>query len=449
MVSRHDRLVSNCFFLIGTIVLTRACRILALSGGPQEGTYFVQPQHMVVNLIQNIDDEDLASTDHIKDRPLSEPTTMSYYIQRIRLAELCREAVDLIPMSHHASLTVNYRAVIALDKRFEAFLEELPLFLRNDEESIRKSEQLIAMRPHMRTQRQALSMLTNIKRCKLHHPFLIRGILHESYSYSRNAALKSARAVLEDSRQVEANSRSIHPCDSHAFRANIVYYTFMATIILVMDLCFSRKSSVVGDNIHGGTDNDDEETLVTKAEVMAACRSLRQDHSTTGVGGMYLASLMDALRRFKVKLRTESVRSVNSGRAAEPRDYTATACRWPSVTLAGPSDGITSNSLQQLRSLPVPPRPFPGWPVTRYTDPNSISGDASVPSMNNAGFMDITNVQPPPLNEPNSPSSIPLAGFKTPLADFDDIWNDYVELGSKLDGSHWDNLFSSLGLDMA
>lgn len=407
---------------------------------------------MVVNLIRNVDDEDLASADQIRDRPRSEPTSMSYYIQRIKLAELCREAADMIPMSHHVSASINYGAVVALDKRFEAFLAGLPVFLRNDEESIRQSVETIATRPHMRTQRQALFMTTNAKRCKLHQPFLIRGLVHEEYSYSRMASLKSARAVLEESRLAEANARGIHPCESHAFRPYFIYYTFMATIVLVMELCFARKSSLVGDQIHDGAELDDEETLVTKAEVMAACRSLRQDHSTTGIGAMYLASLMDVLRRFKVKLRPEPVRSVDSGPAAEPRNnHTAAARRLQSETLAGPSYGFErpSSSSQQLLSLPAPPRPIPEWTTTSYTNPNTIGGAASSsPLMDHAGFMDMANVQPRSLNQPVTPSSIPSAGFKTSLADFDDIWNDYVELGPNLNGLQWDNLFSSLEMDI-
>jgi hypothetical protein len=406
---------------------------------------------MVVNLIRNVDDEDLDSADQIRDRPRSEPTSMSYYIQRIRLAELCREAADLIPMSHHVSASVDYGAVVALDMRFEAFLAGLPVFLRNDEESIRQSVETMATRPHMKTQRQALFMTTNAKRCKLHQPFLIRGLVHESYSYSRNASLKSARAVLEESRLGEANARGIDPCESHAFRPYFIYYTFMATIVLVMELCVTRKSSLVGDQIHEGAELDDEETLVTKAEVMAACRSLRQDHSTTGIGAMYLASLMDVLRRFKVKLRSEPVRSVDSGLAAEPRNnHTATARRLQSETLAGPSYGFEtpSNSSQQLLPLPGPPRPTPEWTTTGHTNPNTIGGAASSPLMDNAGFMDMANVQSRSLNQPVTPSSIPSAGFKTSLADFDDIWNDYVELGPSLDGLQWDNLFSSLEMDI-
>ena len=239
----------------------------------------------------------------------------------------------------------------------------------------------------------------------------------------------------------------------HAFRPYIIYYTFMATIFLVMDLCFTRKSSLMGDQINDGAELDDEEPLVTKAEVMAACRSLRQDHSTTGIGAMYLASLMDVLRRFKVKLRSEAVRSVDSGPAAEPRHHnTATARRLQSETLAGTSYGFEtpSNSSQQLRSLPVPPRPVPEWTMTSYTNPNSIGGAASSssPLMDTAGFMDMANVQPRSLNQPVTPSSIPPAGFKPSLADFEDIWNDYVELGPNLNGLQWDSLFSSLEMDI-
>jgi hypothetical protein len=52
--------------------------LIALSGGPQEGTYLVQPRHIRVNKPRNVHDEDLSREDAATiDRPLSEPTIVS------------------------------------------------------------------------------------------------------------------------------------------------------------------------------------------------------------------------------------------------------------------------------------------------------------------------------------------------------------------------------------
>jgi hypothetical protein len=102
---------------------------------------------MAVNIPRNIDDKDLIYTNPPINRPLSEPTAMSYNIQRIKLADLCREVIDLIPISVCDTSIVDYQQVIALDQRFDAFLQELPIFLRNDEQSIQQSEQVVARYP--------------------------------------------------------------------------------------------------------------------------------------------------------------------------------------------------------------------------------------------------------------------------------------------------------------
>lgn len=80
---------------------------------------------MAVNIPRNIDDGDLVHTDPPINRPLSEPAAMSYNIHRIKLANLCREVVDLVPISVCDSSTIDYQQVIALDQRYDAFLKEL------------------------------------------------------------------------------------------------------------------------------------------------------------------------------------------------------------------------------------------------------------------------------------------------------------------------------------
>jgi hypothetical protein len=53
--------------------------LIALSGGPQEGTYLVQPRHIRANKPRNVHDEDLSREDAATiDRPLSEPTIVSH-----------------------------------------------------------------------------------------------------------------------------------------------------------------------------------------------------------------------------------------------------------------------------------------------------------------------------------------------------------------------------------
>lgn len=52
--------------------------ILALCGGPQEGTYAITPKQMHVNIPRNIKDDDLRTCSATCSRPVIELTSMSY-----------------------------------------------------------------------------------------------------------------------------------------------------------------------------------------------------------------------------------------------------------------------------------------------------------------------------------------------------------------------------------
>ena len=405
---------------------------------------------MVVDIPRNVDDKDLIYTNPPMNRPLSEPTTMSYDIQRLKLADLCRKVVDLMPVSVSDSSTVDYEGVIALDQRFEGFLQQLPVFLRNDEQSIQQSEPIMARYPQMRLQRQLLSMLANTKRCKMHQPFLIRGSVDARYSYSRTMSLKSARGVLEEKRRTDPLHTNSLPAHRYKLIGYTMYHTFMATIVLVMDLCFNRKSCL-NDTDSNSLDNDDEETRVTKAEVMEACRSLHQDQSASGLGAAYLASLMDVLRKYKVKLRSPDPGHVRNNTTIQPSNVTTISHMRPSLRAQPPSYMFANSTacLTQVTSMSVPPTP----PLSRRVmDSSNINTNTGIANTDPGSDFD--------LNLRSCSNSLPLsnqgiAGSTTPVelldcfADFDDIWNDYVELGPNLDTTHWDNLFSDLGPGMA
>lgn len=92
--------------------------------GPQEGIYTIQPRHMRVNKPRNIHDGDLEREGPSFERPLSEPTPMSYFIQRIKLAEICRDVTDVMPLGSFAEGT-SYQSIVALDAKFQAYFNEL------------------------------------------------------------------------------------------------------------------------------------------------------------------------------------------------------------------------------------------------------------------------------------------------------------------------------------
>ncbi|OAP58957.1 hypothetical protein AYL99_06254 [Fonsecaea erecta] len=347
--------------------------LLSLSGGPQEGTYLIQPRHMRVNMPRNVDDEDLYQENPPVDKPLSEPTIMSYYIQRIKLADICRSVVDVMPLSSLDLGTVDYQDVIRLDAKFESFFQELPPFFKVDEYHIRESESVMRRYPHIQIQRFALSMIGQTRRCKLHQPFLIRRAVQRHYDYSREISLKSARAVIrmKTLSELAATGDFMAAITKHT---GVVYHIFMATIVLVMDLCFNEAA-------------EGEDDAARKAEVVEACRMLEEAKSQSRMAHEFLESLMDVLRKHKVRLH-----------APHPPTALDPAVEPPS-------------SQQPLLQLPqIPLEPVAQHPPESY---------------NNAW---------PPSEDIGQHY----------LSGFDEIWKEYVELGPKMGMPGWDSLFSDL-----
>lgn len=86
----------------------------------------------------NIDDNaiELCGSDHVP--ALSVPTSMSYAIQRLKLAYVCREIVDETAVEHFQGLEVNYEKILELDRKLHQAYKELPDFFRLDATSRRR-----------------------------------------------------------------------------------------------------------------------------------------------------------------------------------------------------------------------------------------------------------------------------------------------------------------------
>lgn len=82
--------------LIGIQDLLSYSRLYAFSDCPQEGPYLIQPRLMRVDYPAHLDDITITKgTYELREASVSVPTPMSFFNCRIKLAELCRETVDL------------------------------------------------------------------------------------------------------------------------------------------------------------------------------------------------------------------------------------------------------------------------------------------------------------------------------------------------------------------
>lgn len=83
------------------------------------------------------------------------------------------------------------------------------------------------------------------------------------------------------------------------------------------------------------------------------------------------------------------------------------------------------------------------------SDNNINTGTVNTDSLSNVNLNLRSYADGLPPSDHGTAGSTAPADPQGYLADFDDIWNDYVELGPNLDMPHWDSLFSDLGPGMA
>lgn len=264
--------------------LTATDWMLSLAGGSQEGTYTAHPQQMRVRLPRNIDDEVLDQGNTTEDLPLTSPTPMCYPLQRIRLAEIMRSVVDTLRFGLSDPTEYDYLQILAIDKRIEHFLEDLPVFLKLDEDSIRRSQYTLQQYPYFGMQRYIINVGAQTVRCKLHQPFLARGTGHQ-YPKSVEKCLNSAMEVININKAIRRESIAYLP--EQVKKVGMLHHMFLATVVLVMDLCFNRIN-----------DTSDPRAV----DVMTAIKMLEEVKDHSAAAQKFLDTLMDALKKHQVRL---------------------------------------------------------------------------------------------------------------------------------------------------
>ncbi|KAJ5499999.1 hypothetical protein N7453_009050 [Penicillium expansum] len=164
--------------------------------GPQKGTYSIDPRHMMTNKPCNANDEDIVDGMVGVGKPLSHPTSMSYYLQRIRLGEFCREIADCAPFGMSESEGPDYEHTKQIDGKICEFAGSLP---------------------------------------SLHFAYLSRASKDPTYDYSRKACLEAARMVIQTERQL---SVEVIPFVAARLRIpGLLHCVCVAIIVLLIDFC--------------------------------------------------------------------------------------------------------------------------------------------------------------------------------------------------------------------
>ncbi|KEF55141.1 uncharacterized protein A1O9_08794 [Exophiala aquamarina CBS 119918] len=216
-------------------------RLLTRYSGPAAGAYTVHVSHMAVKKPQNIDDHDLLDDQIVRDKPSSVPSVMSYSLQRIRLAEICRNAVD------HASLWspelrgANYSNIVFIDTELTVFSNALPWFFAIDDEGSGRLSQLdFQQQTTIKVQRYLINTTLHTQRCILHLPYFAQSLETNVYAYSREVCLDAARSVVQAELLIE---RDMLPFTNLRLKLSAsLYGLFIANIIFFLEACLHKAS---------------------------------------------------------------------------------------------------------------------------------------------------------------------------------------------------------------
>ncbi|CEJ61465.1 hypothetical protein PMG11_09998 [Penicillium brasilianum] len=251
--------------------------LMGFLSGPQEWTYTIHPQHMNVRRPLNREDDIIGIDTGL---PLMMPTCMSYTLQRLRLAEVCREIVDAAAPYHLEGKELPYETLLDLDRKLQQAYSELPSFFRFDQSSRRQFATLYLKRPELAWQRAFIQQGYHSRLCRLHRQYFIRGARDPRYSYSHVVSLQSARKVLEVKRIMDEEA-PLFTVNSSFFWA-VTHHVFMAAVILLIDVCFNW---------------DDILASKRKEEVLDACRLLSRAQQCSSVAREGINAMMCILRK--------------------------------------------------------------------------------------------------------------------------------------------------------
>ena len=253
-------------------------RLLGYLSGPQECTYLINPAHMNVQEPANMDDTMTREDGDHYSLPISTPTNMSYALQRLKLAVVCREIVDATSREHLQGQELSYNKILELDRKLRQAYSEFPDFFRFDPVSRRKS--LYQERPAIAWQRCLLHQGFHSRLCRLHRQYLIRGARDPTYSYSHVVCLQSARKVLEIKRIMDDDTPTFMPPSSVVW--SVMHHVFMAAVILLMDVCFNWDD-ILADK--------------RKEEVLDACHMLSKAQQSSSVVREGIDAMMGVLQK--------------------------------------------------------------------------------------------------------------------------------------------------------
>ncbi|KAL4883171.1 hypothetical protein BJY04DRAFT_216470 [Aspergillus karnatakaensis] len=301
---------------------------LAFLSGPQEWTYLINPTFVHTKRPSNIDD---AMVESATAQPRTTPTSMSFFLERLNLTEVCRAFVDAMSEDQLSGKEVEYSKVLELDRMLHQAQAEAPDFFRLDSNSRRQYTDLYQERPTLAWQRCLLQQGYYSRLCRLHRPYFIRGARNPQYSYSYIAGLDAARKVLEIQRIMDEEEPRLTPSSSVVW--SIMHHVFMAAVMLLLDVCYIA---------------DDLLAEKRKEEVLEACRMLRKAQQSSALVREGINAMMGVMQGHCMSgklVATTAALGVPGEASKVPTAGSATECMTGPPALEGlhQPDSLTEN----------------------------------------------------------------------------------------------------------
>ncbi|KAJ5923573.1 hypothetical protein N7454_008818 [Penicillium verhagenii] len=285
---------------------------------------------MVTKKPLNINDEDLIDgMIEIEGRPMDQPTSMSYCLQRIRLGELCREITDSIPFADIGNQLFDYEKLRTIDTRICEITDGLPKFFSLDYNAGELPVTGPRKSPGIIIQRYVINSLIHTQRCRLHLPYLSRAATEPDLNFSREACLQAARTTIQTERLL--STEQIPFVLARLKFSGVLHCVCVAIIVLLMDVCLNK-------NLRPEQDRE------RRAEIFDAFQILEEAKDQSPFAEKILESFYAFLWRNKVTLPDSNgkpSRRHNNAQSQQPPSGLSTGSTLPTV-LTG--DEIAGNN---------------------------------------------------------------------------------------------------------
>ncbi|KAH7184763.1 uncharacterized protein B0J16DRAFT_122190 [Fusarium flagelliforme] len=214
--------------------------LTSFSGSSQEGVYTIMPKFMNVKKPDHADDITSGGMNLLYRPPAYMITDTAFLLQRIRLAEICREIIDALPSMTEDTIEQDYNLIYTLSEKLQNYSHGLPDYFKLNP-SKAPNREMWRERPYIHWQRTSLHLGLHARICRLNRPYHIESYANKEYFYSRIMSLASAHKVLEIRRTMD------NPQTRSTFKAErycaILQHVTTAAVTLAFDASLNPDKS--------------------------------------------------------------------------------------------------------------------------------------------------------------------------------------------------------------